>query len=46
MLTTVIITAMMLLGFITNESEATDQMYLNNQAQIEEIIIAEDLGGT
>ena len=43
MLTTIIITAMMLLGLITDSSDATDQMYLDNRAQIEAIIIAEDL---
>ena len=43
MLTTIIITAMLMLGLITDSSEATEQIYLDNQTEIEEIIIAEDL---
>ena len=42
MLTGLIIAVMLQLGIISFESEATDQLYIDNQAQIEAIIITDE----
>ena len=44
MLTSVIIWAMLQLGLIAHETQATEQIYLDHQQEIEQIIIEDQTG--